>query len=200
MHACCPWRPEEGIGPLGLELQIVKSHCVGPGNQSQVLWNSEQLCSYPPSPLSSTVLRILCLRYRFFLRRLIFRSSFPIGGCHSPKISFGEQKLCAVHVCMYVCVCTHGCGCCVQHGCKCMCGGGGQRYMPNVFSVAFHCTFWVSFLLNLKLIDYLASRFQGPSCQVFSLSHRPLGCRLVRGAEDPDADVTSCSHRRCFTD
>lgn len=105
------------------------------------------------------------------------------------------------------CACVHVCMCvytwmwvCVQHGCKCMCGGGGQRYMPNVFSVAFHCTFWVSFLLNLKLIDYLASRFQGPSCQVFSLSHRPLGCRLVRGAEDPDADVTSCSHRRCLTD
>lgn len=47
MHACCPWRPEEGIGPLGLELQIVKSHCAGPGNQSQVLWNSEQSVLLP---------------------------------------------------------------------------------------------------------------------------------------------------------
>ena len=43
----CPWRPEEGSGPLGLELQTAESHHMAGGTQTQ------PGCSYHPSSPTS---------------------------------------------------------------------------------------------------------------------------------------------------
>lgn len=37
MSTWCQWRPEEGVGPLEMELQVAVSHHVGAGNRPQAL-------------------------------------------------------------------------------------------------------------------------------------------------------------------
>lgn len=45
VHGWCPLRPEEGINPLELEVQIDMSHHVGAKNQTLVLWKGSQSLS-----------------------------------------------------------------------------------------------------------------------------------------------------------
>ena len=62
-HTCCPWRSEEGIRSLELELQMVLSHYVGAGNRIQVPYESSSMLSQSLNCLSCP---------QFFLKRQLF--------------------------------------------------------------------------------------------------------------------------------